>query len=151
MEKKRCWRQLILRIAFICAVIGFILVFLLPILFTSLIKSQVKLKRDSEMFKNWQKFPVPLTTKFHFFNVLNAEEAMSGAKVIVREVGPFTFEQWRRKEVVDWGVNDETVIYNEFKKYIFKPELSDDWDQEITTINPVVAVSHTLRIIFASK
>lgn len=49
--------------------------------------------------------------------------------------------QWRHKEVIEWGPNDETVIYNEFKKYIFKPELSDDWDQEITTINPVVAVS----------
>lgn len=49
--------------------------------------------------------------------------------------------QWRRKEVIEWGPGDETIKYNEFKKYIFKPELSEDWDQEITTINPVVAVS----------
>ena len=135
------WRRKLLRIGLVLGLIGALLVFFLPILFTNLIKSQVKLKRDSEIFKNWLSFPVPLSTKFHFFHVLNPEEAMSGAKVSLREVGPFTFEQWRRKEVVDWGPNDETIIYNEFKKYIFKPELSDDWDQEITTINPVVAVS----------
>ena len=57
--------------------------------------------------------------------------------------------QWRHKEVIEWGPEDETIKYNEFKKYIFKPELSDDWDQEITTINPVVAVSlHSSSTLF---
>lgn len=126
----------------VLALIGTLLWYwLLPSMWTSLFKSQLKLKRDSEIFKSWQQFPVPLTTKFHFFHVLNPEEAMNGAKVKLREVGPFTFDQWRRKEVIEWGPEDETIKYNEYKKYIYKPELSDDWDQEITTINPVVAVS----------
>lgn len=73
-------------------IIGSLLAIFLPVIFTDLIRSQVKLTRDGEMFKNWLNFPVPLTSKFHFFNVLNPEEAMSGAKVKVQEVGPFTFE-----------------------------------------------------------
>lgn len=80
------------RIGLIVGLIGAILAFFLPTMYTSGIKSQLKLKRDSEIFKNWLKFPVPLTTKFHFFHVLNPEEAMNGAKVKLREVGPFTME-----------------------------------------------------------
>ena len=76
----------------ILTTLGGLMLIFLPVLFTDLIKSQVKLTRDGEMFKNWLNFPVPLTSKFHFFNVLNPEEAMAGAKVIVQEVGPFTFE-----------------------------------------------------------
>ena len=144
------WRRRILWVGLGCGIVGSLLVFFLPMMFTSLIKSQVKLKRDSEMFKSWLAFPVPLQTRFHFFHVLNPEEAMAGAKVSLREVGPFTFEQWRRKEVISWGENDETITYNEFKKYIFKPDLSDDWDQEITTINPVVAVSLLPFVLFPS-
>lgn len=136
-------RRKLLRIGIAVGIIGALLLFFLPIMFTSLITSQVKLKRDSEMFKNWANFPVPLQTKFHFFHVLNPDEAMSGAKVKLREVGPYTFEQWRRKEVLEWGPNDETVIYNEYKKYIYKADLSQNWDEEITTINPVVAVSQS--------
>lgn len=64
----------------------------LPVIFTDLIKSQLKLTRDGEIFKNWINFPVPLQSKFHFFNVLNPDEAIAGAKVQVQEVGPFTFE-----------------------------------------------------------
>lgn len=58
--------------------------------------------------------------------------------------------QWRRKEVIEWGPNDETIKYNEYKKYIYKPELSADWDQEITTVNPIVAVSIYLSIVPAT-
>jgi hypothetical protein len=61
-------------------------------MWTALIKSQLVLKRDTEIFKSWEKFPVPLQSKFHFFHVLNPEDAMNGAKVKLREVGPFTFE-----------------------------------------------------------
>lgn len=86
------WRRKLLRTGLVLGIIGALLVFFLPSMYTSLIKSQVKLKRDSEMFKQWLTFPVPLTTKFHFFHVLNPDEAMSGAKVKLREVGPFTME-----------------------------------------------------------
>jgi len=132
-------RRKILRCGFVIGVIGTIFVFLLPSMWTNLFQSQIKLKRDTEFTKSWEQFPVPLTTKFYFFHVLNPEEAMSGHKVKLREVGPFTFDQWRRKEVIEWGPADETVKYHEYKKYIYKPELSDDWDQEITTVNPIVA------------
>ena len=102
----------------------------------------MKLVQGGEMFKNWEHFPIPVITKFHFFNVLNPDEAMAGAKVKLQEVGPFVFEQWRRKEVIEWGPGQSTVKYYEYKKYMYKPELSGmDWDEPITTVNPVVAVS----------
>lgn len=65
---------------------------LLPKVFNAGIRSQLKLEQGGEMFKNWLNLPLPVTTKFHFFHVLNPEEAMDGAKVQLREVGPFTFE-----------------------------------------------------------
>lgn len=43
--------------------------------------------------------------------------------------------------MINWGQEGETVKYYEYKKYYFKPELSADWDQDIVTVNPIVAVS----------
>ena len=53
--------------------------------------------------------------------------------------------QWRNKEVISWGQEGETVKYYEYKKYFFKPELSADWDQDIITVNPIVAVSKFVK------
>lgn len=91
-ERPLSLRRKLLRTGLVLGVIGSLLVFFLPTLFTSVIKSQVKLKKGSPLLDNWLKFPVPLQSKFHFFHVLNPEEAMSGAKVKLREVGPFTLE-----------------------------------------------------------
>ena len=86
------WRRKLLRIGLVMGIICSLLVFFLPTMFTSLIRSQLKLKRGSPILENWLNFPVPLQSKFHFFHVLNPEEAMNGAKVKLREVGPFTLE-----------------------------------------------------------
>lgn len=85
-------RRKLFRASIIIAIIGLILVILLPELFDNAIKSQVKLVKDSEIYKNWIKFPVPLKSTFHFFRILNPDDVMNGAKVQLEEVGPFVFE-----------------------------------------------------------
>lgn len=85
-------RSKLVRYGAIVGIIGSLLVLLLPGLFESGIRSQVKLVQGGEMYKNWLNVPLAVTTKFHFFAVLNPEEAMAGAKVKLREKGPFTFE-----------------------------------------------------------
>lgn len=92
-EKRRisCRRKLF-RASVIIAIIGLILIVVLPEMFDSAIKSQLKLVKDSEIYKNWIKFPVPLKSTFHFFRILNPDEVMAGAKVDLEEVGPFVFE-----------------------------------------------------------
>lgn len=91
-DKKISARQKLIRYGSIIGLVGFVLVLILPGIFNAGIRSQMKLVQGGEMFKNWMNLPLPVTTKFHFFHVMNPEEAMNGAKVKLREVGPFVFE-----------------------------------------------------------
>ncbi|KAI1296612.1 Scavenger receptor class B member 1 [Halotydeus destructor] len=133
-------RQRLIFYGAIFGLIGIFIAVLLPYSFEALIRSQMKLVPDGAMFKNWQNMPLPIMTKYHFFHVINPEAAIRGAKLQVREVGPFVFEQWRRKEVIEWRPEDDTVKYYEYKKYLYRPDLSTgEWDMDITVVNPVVA------------
>ena len=43
-------------------------------------------------YKAWQETPIPVYTKFYFFDMLNAEDfVMNQAKPVVKERGPYTF------------------------------------------------------------
>ena len=68
--------------------------------------------------KFWADIPAPLLTKVYLFNVSNPKEVSStGAKPILKEVGPFVFDEYHKKVKVQWNENNDTVTYQQIRTY----------------------------------
>ncbi|RWS01690.1 platelet glycoprotein 4-like protein [Dinothrombium tinctorium] len=128
--------------------------FSLDSLLNMALKSQLNLDPNGPLFETWKKAPLAATYKFYVFNIDNPEEALRGQKLRVSERGPFTFSQWRRKEIIGWAPDKSTVSYYEYKTYFFEPSQTvGSMDEELVILNPLVAVSFftLLHYLIASK
>ena len=68
--------------------------------------------------KFWADIPAPLLTKVYLFNVSNPKEVSStGAKPILKEVGPFVFDEYHKKVKIQWNENNDTVTYQQIRPY----------------------------------
>ena len=57
------------------------------------IRSQLVIDPNNDMFKQWSDIPTGLLAyKYRFFEIVNPDEALKGAKVRVRERGPYCFK-----------------------------------------------------------
>jgi len=55
----------------------------------------MSLTEDTTGYQVWLSPPVPVYTKFYFFNVLNPKEVENGSTPEVEELGPFTYNEYR--------------------------------------------------------
>ncbi|XP_022239047.1 scavenger receptor class B member 1-like isoform X2 [Limulus polyphemus] len=128
-------------------VLGLILLFCFPLLFSHMVQQNLPLANGSISYKVWKDIPIPLYQKVYLFNMTNPEEFLQKAsKPRLEEIGPYTYRSWWIKENITWHHND-TVTYRERKKFVFRPELSVGGEDDlITTINfPMVAAAAWLR------
>ncbi|XP_035232875.1 scavenger receptor class B member 1-like [Stegodyphus dumicola] len=87
------------------------------------LSNMLKLSRTTSLFKIWKDGPLVLHQKLYFFNITNAAEFLAGAKMDVKEVGPFTYRlEWQRRNL-RWNTGN-TLSYTRFKLLHFVPELS---------------------------
>lgn len=56
------------------------------------VRGQLQLIEGNDFFNNFVLVPITINYKVHFFEVLNPREANNGAKLKVREVGPYWFK-----------------------------------------------------------
>ena len=56
----------------------------------------MRLVDNSPTLSRWANVSVPIFFSVYVFNVTNPNEFMAGEKPVVRQVGPFTFNQKRR-------------------------------------------------------
>lgn len=130
----------------VLAALGTTLFFTFDSILEASFKKNVNLDPKGEVFPNWAKFPIGIGLQWHFFHVVNPEEALNGQKVRVREVGPYGMVQWRSKKVLLWSPNYDRVRYYEYRAYHLDPANTvGSLDDEITVINPFVAVSAPFR------
>nr|ARO70304.1 sensory neuron membrane proteins 2 [Dendrolimus punctatus] len=117
-------------VAIILATWGF------PKIINRQIQKNIQIENSSVMYEKWVNVPVPLDFKVYLFNVSNAEEVNEGSKPKLMEIGPYVYKQTREKEVLGYGEND-TIIYNLKKTFVFDPEASNGLseDDDITVIN----------------
>ncbi|RWS00943.1 Lysosome membrane protein 2-like protein, partial [Dinothrombium tinctorium] len=101
-----------------------------------------QLRYGSDMFYKWIELPIPLTIQFYLFEVMNPMAVINGAKPVVRERGPYTFWEYRKKEIIEYSSDGTKVSYWETKTYYFDPSRSvGSIDEKITVINaPMVAI-----------
>ncbi|XP_069987003.1 lysosome membrane protein 2-like [Penaeus vannamei] len=99
------------------------------------------LSEDSKTLEAFLSPPVPIYMQFWLFNVTNPDAIRyHGAKPVLREVGPYTYEEKRLKYDLEWDDAEGTVTYLQNKSFIFIPEMSPglSLEDEITTINAIM-------------
>ncbi|XP_025990530.2 sensory neuron membrane protein 1 isoform X2 [Solenopsis invicta] len=95
-----------------------------PSILKSQVKSQVRLKKGTEMRDFWEKLPQPLDFNIYVFNVTNPTEIASGSKPILQELGPFHYDLYRDKENVVDREEDDTVEYSLRQVWYFNEKKS---------------------------
>ncbi|EZA62031.1 Sensory neuron membrane protein [Ooceraea biroi] len=122
---------------FSIGLISYSLVF--PAILKSQVKSQVRLKKGSEMRGFWEKLPQPLDFNIYVFNVTNPIEIKSGAKPIVQEIGPFHYDLYRDKENIEDRDADDSVEYSLRQVWHFNREKSIMSEEtEICSFHPIM-------------
>lgn len=73
--------------------VGFGLFFLkFPAILNVAVRSQLNLDEKGQVYPKWVKVPIAVHYRYYFFEVLNPTEAVNGAKVSLREHGPYCFK-----------------------------------------------------------
>ncbi|KAM4858870.1 scavenger receptor class B member 1 isoform X4 [Urocitellus parryii] len=85
--------------------------------------SNVRIDPSSLSFSMWKEIPVPFYLSVYFFEVLNPEEILKGAKPEVQERGPYVYREFRHKVNITFNNND-TVSFREHRSFQFQPAKS---------------------------
>ncbi|CAG9819911.1 unnamed protein product [Phaedon cochleariae] len=86
------------------------------------------------------KIPFPLDFKIFFFNVSNPMEVQNGAKPVLKEIGPYCYDEYKEKiDVIDNEMED-SLTYNGFDIYEFNAEKSGNLSENdyVTIIHPLI-------------
>nr|XP_013804628.1 PREDICTED: scavenger receptor class B member 1 [Apteryx mantelli mantelli] len=89
----------------------------------SFLLQNVRIDPSSIAFGMWKDIPVPFYFSVHFFEVMNPQEVLQGAKPVVNQRGPYVYREFRYKTNITFHNND-TVSFLEYRKLFFQPELS---------------------------
>jgi len=102
-----------------------------------IMRTQVTLGPNSPAEPFWEAIPAPLITKVFLFNVSNPDAIKSeGAKPILKEMGPYVFDEWHKKTKITWNDHNDTVTYQQIRQYFIDKFQSDrDLDKPVTIIN----------------
>nr|QMS80368.1 sensory neuron membrane protein [Histia rhodope] len=116
------------KIAIGSAIVGVFGVLFGWLIFPTVLKSQLKkemaLSKKTDARKMWEKVPFALDFKVYLFNYTNVDEIHKGGVPIVKEVGPYYFEEWKEKvDIVD-NDEDDTVTYKKLDTFYFKKDKS---------------------------
>ncbi|XP_035713414.1 scavenger receptor class B member 1 isoform X2 [Folsomia candida] len=114
---------------------------------------ELPLRQGSQTFELWSKPPVQPMLKVYFFNVTNHKDFLeNGAKLHVKEIGPYVYsEKWEKVDPV-WHPNG-TLSYRTVKNFTFEPELSfgSEADSVLLPNLPMLAavsqMGHSTKIV----
>ncbi|XP_064292368.1 uncharacterized protein LOC128674487 [Plodia interpunctella] len=95
-----------------------------PVVLKSQLKKEMALSKKTDVRQMWEKIPFALHFKVYLFNYTNAEEVHNGAVPIVKEVGPYYFEEWKEKVEIEDHEEDDTITYKKLDVFYFRPDLS---------------------------
>ncbi|GIY62946.1 scavenger receptor class B member 1 [Caerostris darwini] len=126
-------------------IVAFVAILSFPKLYKVELQHEITLMNNTLLFDIWKDLPIPIYQKFYFFNISNSEHYLNNSdeKMIVQEVGPYTYSSRWVKENITW--NDGTITYREVKTFHFEQELSEGSEEDIIcTINGPYAAAANL-------
>lgn len=98
--------------------------YIFPTLVANGIAESTALKEGTFAYKAWLKQPFPLQFKVYLFNVTNPEEVQFGGNPIVKEVGPYVFDEYRERLNVKVHEERDTLEYYLRKTFFFNEKES---------------------------
>ncbi|KAI8481726.1 CD36 [Branchiostoma belcheri] len=107
----------------VCLLGGVVGLCLYNMLLDGFVSHLMSLRKGEFVYGRWKDPPYPIYIQFYFFNLLNKDEVLNGAKPAFREKGPYTYREVRHKVNVTFNGND-TVSYVDLKSYSFVPRMS---------------------------
>nr|QAB43879.1 sensory neurone membrane protein SNMP2b [Oedaleus asiaticus] len=110
-----------------------------PAILTAKITQAVQIQDGSAAMERFVQLPQPLLYKAYLFNVTNPDQVSLGAKPALQEVGPYVYEEWRRRRDVT-RLEDGSLSYRLETTFRFSPERSPgvSEDDEFTYLNVVM-------------
>ncbi|TNN60153.1 Lysosome membrane protein 2 [Liparis tanakae] len=108
----------------------------------SRLKKEITLTEKSQMFESWKNPPPPVYMEYYFFNVTNPEVFLAGGKAALKQIGPYTYREYRPRENVTFLENGTKLYALNPKTFVFVPEKSAG--------NPEVDIVRTVNIPFVA-
>ncbi|XP_067339779.1 lysosome membrane protein 2-like isoform X2 [Channa argus] len=101
------------------------------------LKKEIVLVEGSRVFESWKSPPPPVYMEYFFFNVTNLDEFLAGKKPVLKQVGPYTYREYRYKDNVSMVENNTMVSAYNVKSFVFLRDKSggDPAVDVITTVN----------------
>ncbi|NXC19677.1 SCRB1 protein, partial [Corythaeola cristata] len=93
----------------------------------------VRIDPSSMSFSMWKDIPVPFYMSVYFFEVLNPNEVLQGAKPVLNQRGPYVYREIRYKTNITFHDND-TVSFLEYRRLYFQPDLSNGSEEEYIVV-----------------
>lgn len=117
--------------------------FILPIILSHVIRTQLAISPTSGSYNDWRLNSV--IDRVYFYNISNYDELSQHIAVSskpprpvikLKQVGPFAFRQTREKINIKFDRSNETVLYDQRKHWTYLPELSlvKDWSELNSTL-----------------
>jgi len=140
-------QALLLTISLTSLIFGTTILCLTEKIFNTILNSQLVIKEGTAAYNAWVETPIPVYTKFYFFDMINPRDLFhSHEKPILEERGPYTFREVEKKVNLSWHGNG-TISYRREKFWYFEREMSvGPLTDVVTTINvPVVGSAEFVR------
>lgn len=122
-----------------------------PPILRSQVKKQVALKDGSEMRDLWSNLPFPMDFKIYLFNVTNPNEITAGEKPILKEVGPFFYDEFKQKVNLVDREEDDSVEYNLKNTWYFNPSRSNGLTGEEEIVMPHIVILSIVKITLVEQ
>ncbi|XP_072171020.1 lysosome membrane protein 2-like [Diadema setosum] len=105
--------------------------------------ADVVIENGTTAYESWLTPPTPVFMQFWFWDLTNPEEFLNGGVPFMEEKGPYTYQEFRAKENIEWNEND-TVSFNPKTMYVFREDLSVGPDTDLfTTVNlPAITLAN---------
>ncbi|XP_020041348.1 scavenger receptor class B member 1 isoform X2 [Castor canadensis] len=123
----------------LCAVLGAVMIALVPSLIKQQVHKNVRIDPNSLSFSMWKEIPVPFYLSVYFFEVVNPDEVLQGGKPQVRERGPYVYREFRYKDNITFNDND-TVSFVEPRSYQFQPDRSRGSESDYITLPNILVL-----------
>ncbi|KAF5270111.1 hypothetical protein FQA39_LY08523 [Lamprigera yunnana] len=83
------------------------------------INQKIALTEGNEVYELWKKQPFPLKLKVYFFNVTNAEDVQQGSKPMLKEIGPYVYDEYWERVSVNISEENDTISYMLKRSFFF--------------------------------
>nr|XP_044631972.1 scavenger receptor class B member 1 isoform X1 [Equus asinus] len=129
----------------LCAVLGAVMVVMVPSLIKQQVLKNVRIDPSSLSFDMWKQIPVPFYLSVYFFHVLNPNEVLQGGKPQVQERGPYVYREFRHKSNITFNDND-TVSFLEYRSFQFQPHKSRGLESDYIVIPNILVMSAAMMM-----